>query len=122
VADPVRHDFFAVVGTLFILAIQGDDEAAKRNARWVALWTTIVTFAVSLILIWRFDAASPEFSSGKTPWLGGAINYHMGVDGISLPFVILTTAADAACASSRAGSRSSRASRNTWSRFWCWRR
>ena len=31
----------------------------------------------------------------KQPWLGGAINYHMGVDGISLPFVILTTGADA---------------------------
>ena len=42
--------FLPLVGALFILAIQGDDEAAKRNARWVALWTTIVTFAVSLVL------------------------------------------------------------------------
>ena len=65
----------------------------SRNARWVALWTTLVTFAVSLILVWRFDPTSPEFQFvEKRPWLGGAINYHMGVDGISLPFVILTTA------------------------------
>jgi NADH-quinone oxidoreductase subunit M len=77
---------------LFILVIRGEDEAAKRNARWVALWTTLVTFAVSLLLLWRFDPGSPEFQFvEKRPWLGGAITYHMGVDGISLPFVILTT-------------------------------
>ena len=85
--------FLPLAGAFFILLIQGEDENAKRNARWVALWTTLVTFLISLILIWRFDAGSPEFQFvEKLPWLGGAINYHMGVDGISLPFVILTTA------------------------------
>jgi len=84
--------FLPLVGALWILGIQGEDEPAKRNARWVALWTTLVTFAVSLILVWRFDAATPEFQFvEKRPWLGGAISYYMGVDGISLPFVILTT-------------------------------
>ena len=64
----------------------------RRNARWAALWTTLVTFAVSLMLVWRFDPASPEFQFvEKQPWLGGFGAYHMGVDGISLPFVILTT-------------------------------
>ncbi len=48
---------------------------------------------MSLILVWRFDPASPEFQFvEKTSWLGGTTLYHMGVDGISLPFVILTTA------------------------------
>ena len=86
--------FLPLVGALFVLLfVNGDDDGAKRSARWVALWTTIVTFAVSLILVVRFDAASPELQFvEKAPWLGGAINYHMGVDGISLPFVILTTA------------------------------
>jgi NADH-quinone oxidoreductase subunit M len=84
--------FLPLLGALFILAIRGEDEAAKRNARWVALWTTLVTFAMSLVLVWRFDAASPEFQFvERYPWLGGAITYRMGVDGISLPFVILTT-------------------------------
>jgi NADH-quinone oxidoreductase subunit M len=84
--------FLPIVGVLFIMALRGEGEAAKRNARWVALWTTLVTFAVSLLLVWHFDASSPEFQFVETrPWLGGAINYHMGVDGISLPFVILTT-------------------------------
>ncbi|MFZ0719278.1 MAG: NADH-quinone oxidoreductase subunit M, partial [Xanthobacteraceae bacterium] len=66
---------------------------AKGNARWIALWTTLITFAVSLILVWRFDPAQPDFQFvEKLSWLATGITYHMGVDGISLPFVILTTA------------------------------
>ncbi|MBO0757981.1 MAG: NADH-quinone oxidoreductase subunit M [Bradyrhizobiaceae bacterium] len=85
--------FLPLVGALFIMMMRGDGAAVKRNARWVALWTTAVTFAVSLVLVWRFDPTSPEFQFvEKLPWLGGAITYQMGVDGISLPFVILTTA------------------------------
>src|SRR6201999_3772566 len=57
-----------------------------------ALWTTLVTFGISLMMLWRFDPTSPEFQFvEKYNWLGVA-SYHMGVDGISLPFVILTTA------------------------------
>jgi NADH-quinone oxidoreductase subunit M len=85
--------FLPVVGALAIYITRGDDEAARRNARWIALWTTLVTFAVSLILVWRFDASSAEFQFvEKANWLASGITYHMGVDGISLPFVILTTA------------------------------
>jgi NADH-quinone oxidoreductase subunit M len=84
--------FLPLLGALFI-ALQNDDEAGVRTTRWAALWTTIITFAISLILLWRFDAGSADFQFlEKRPWLGGAINYSMGVDGISLPFVILTTA------------------------------
>ena len=84
--------FLPIVGAIFI-AFLNDDEAGVRNARWIALWTTLITFAISLILVWRFDPASADFQFlEKRPWLGGAINYSMGVDGISLPFVILTTA------------------------------
>ncbi|TAK50023.1 MAG: NADH-quinone oxidoreductase subunit M [Xanthobacteraceae bacterium] len=85
--------FLPLVGTLLVYLSRGDDEAADRNARWIALWTTLVTFAVSLILVARFDAGSAGFQFvEKTAWLGTTIPYHMGVDGISLPFVILTTA------------------------------
>jgi NADH-quinone oxidoreductase subunit M len=85
--------FLPLVGALFIMALRGDNESVKRNARWIALWTTLVTFAVSLVLVWRFDPASAEFQFvEKARWLSGYANYTMGVDGISLPFVILTTA------------------------------
>jgi NADH-quinone oxidoreductase subunit M len=84
--------FLPIIGAIFITFLQ-EDEAGVRNARWIALWTTLITFVISLILVWRFDAGSAEFQFlEKRPWLGGAINYSMGVDGISLPFVILTTA------------------------------
>jgi NADH-quinone oxidoreductase subunit M len=84
--------FLPLAGALFI-AFLNEDEAGARNARWVALWTTLITLAISLILLWRFDPGSPEFQfTERRPWLGGAITYAMGVDGISLPFVILTTA------------------------------
>jgi len=85
--------FLPLAGALFIVAMRSSGEAEQRNARWIALWTTLITFAVSLILIYRFDPGSAEFQFvEKQPWLGGTITYHMGVDGISLPFVILTTA------------------------------
>jgi NADH-quinone oxidoreductase subunit M len=84
--------FLPIAGAIFIAFLR-DDEAGARNARWVALWTTLITFAISLILVWRFDASSGDFQFlEKRQWLGGTITYSMGVDGISLPFVILTTA------------------------------
>jgi NADH-quinone oxidoreductase subunit M len=85
--------FLPLLGALFImLAVRGNEGLAKGTARWVAMWTTLVTFAISLVMVWRFDTSSPEFQFvEKHPWLGVA-SYHMGVDGISLPFVILTTA------------------------------
>jgi NADH-quinone oxidoreductase subunit M len=84
--------FLPLLGALFITFVRGNDNLAKGTARWVAMWTTLVTFAISLVMVVRFDPTSAEFQfSEKHPWLGVAA-YHMGVDGISLPFVILTTA------------------------------
>ncbi|XUM20831.1 NADH-quinone oxidoreductase subunit M [Bradyrhizobium oligotrophicum S58] len=85
--------FLPIVGALLIYLVRGDDEAARRNARWIALWTTLITFAVSVILVLRFDPNQTDFQFvEKSNWLAAGISYHMGVDGISLPFVILTTA------------------------------
>src|SRR5579883_1057923 len=86
--------FLPLVGVALIyLMARGRDETANATARWIALWTTLVTFAVSLILVMRFDATQTDFQFvEKANWLATGINYHMGVDGISLPFVILTTA------------------------------
>jgi NADH-quinone oxidoreductase subunit M len=84
--------FLPLVGALFILVVRGDDQVAVRNMRWTALFTTLITFLLSLILWADFDPASKGFQFVEQyPWLGGAMTYHMGVDGISLPFVLLTT-------------------------------
>ena len=83
--------FLPLVGALFITLVRGEDWLARGTARWVALWTTLATFAISLVLVTHFDPSSPEFQFiEKHEWLGIA-SYHVGVDGISLPFVILTT-------------------------------
>src|ERR1700753_1483331 len=85
--------FLPAIGALLIYLSRGDDEAARRNSRWIALWTTLVTFVVSLILVWRFDPAQTDFQFvEKASWLATGITYHMGIDGISLPLIILTTA------------------------------
>jgi NADH-quinone oxidoreductase subunit M len=81
-----------VAGALFLAMLRGDDEAAKRNARWIALWTTLITFALSLVLLYQFDPQNSGFQFVEhRPWLSNTISYYVGVDGLSLPFVILTT-------------------------------
>jgi len=90
--------FLPAVGALLLLMIRGDDAYTRRNIYWLSLWTTIITFLISL-LIWRdFDPANTGFQFvEKTDWLGGSIGYSMGVDGISMLFVILTTFLMPAC-------------------------
>ena len=84
--------FLPLFGALLVmLLVRGNERLARGTARWIALWSTLVTFAISLVMVWRFDSGSAEFQFvEKADWLGIA-SYHMGVDGISLPFVILTT-------------------------------
>ncbi len=84
--------FLPLVGVLFILFARGEDAAAARFARYAALWTTLGTFLVSLFIVGDFIPADPGFQFVENhAWLGGIAGYRMGVDGISMPFVILTT-------------------------------
>ena len=84
--------FLPLVGALLILLIRDDGEAARRNIRNVALLTTVFTFAVSLLIWVYFDNAEAGFQFvEQVAWLDSGISYKMGVDGISMLFVILTT-------------------------------
>jgi NADH-quinone oxidoreductase subunit M len=84
--------FLPLLGVVAILLAKGDDPAAVRYARYAALWTTIVTFLVSLLIPYNFVSAESGFQFVENAsWLGGYANYRMGVDGISMPLVILTT-------------------------------
>ncbi len=84
--------FLPLAGALFIFLIRGDDAIAARNARYVALWTTVITFALSLLIWAQFDPTTADFQFvEKYEWFATGITYHVGVDGISMLFVILTT-------------------------------
>jgi NADH-quinone oxidoreductase subunit M len=81
-----------LIGAAFILVLRGNDEATLRNVRWAALLTTIVTFLLSLYAWSLFDTSNPGFQLvEEKAWLGNGILYKLGVDGMSLPFVLLTT-------------------------------
>jgi len=85
--------FLPLVGAFFILLIRGDNEVVARNARMTALWTSSITFFLSLLLWTGFDRKSAAFQFvEKNPWIESFdISYHMGVDGISVLFVLLST-------------------------------
>jgi NADH-quinone oxidoreductase subunit M len=88
--------FAPLIGVALLLFITGDDANARRNIRMIALLVTGFTFLLSLMIWFGFDNSNPDFQFvEKAAWLGnggaGDISYHMGIDGISMPFVLLTT-------------------------------
>ncbi|MBV6632619.1 MAG: NADH-quinone oxidoreductase subunit M [Alphaproteobacteria bacterium] len=89
--------FLPLVGVAFIMMINDEDQqAVARNARWVALFTSLATFIMSLFILGAFDPAEAGFQMvEEVAWLPGmgdsGISYKMGVDGISVWFVLLST-------------------------------
>jgi NADH-quinone oxidoreductase subunit M len=86
--------FLPLIGAGMILFIaKGSDADVALNSRWGAIWTTGVTFLVSITLWFKFDNTSAKFQFvEKLDWMPQlGISYHIGVDGISLLFVLLTT-------------------------------
>lgn len=79
-------------GAILIVFLRGDDAYAQRNAKILALVTTIATFVISAVaMIAEFDPSNPGFQLvEESTWLAG-LTYKMGVDGISVLFVMLTT-------------------------------
>jgi NADH-quinone oxidoreductase subunit M len=81
----------AIAAAILAIFLRGDDEAAQNNAKWVALVATLATFAASLILLVGFDPQDTGFQFVEEhEWIMG-FTYKMGVDGISILFVMLTT-------------------------------
>ncbi len=85
--------FLPLAGAFFILLIPGSGEVAQRNARRTALWVSVFTFLLSLFLWAGFDTTTAAFQfEERASWIPSLnINYHLGVDGISVLFVLLTT-------------------------------
>jgi len=80
-----------IAAAILAVFLRGEDEFAQRAAKWVALVATVLTFLVSIAILVQFDPADPGFQMvEEAAWLLD-IKYKMGVDGISILFVLLTT-------------------------------
>src|SRR5215471_18921239 len=80
--------FIPAAGAILLMLLPRND----KNIRWIALIISLVTFAFSLYLPWGFHTGQPGFQFEiNDPWIGQAIHYHMGADGVSMWLVLLTT-------------------------------
>src|SRR5574337_794388 len=84
--------FFTLVGMLVLLFISNDK---KDLLRWTALLTTLITFGLSIWVLTMFNASNPDLQMvARYPWItvaGWNIQYYLGVDGLSILLVLLTT-------------------------------
>ncbi len=81
----------AIAALILALFLRGEDAVAQQNAKWLALVATSATFLISLILLFTFDPSDTGFQHvEEREWILG-LTYKLGVDGISILFVMLTT-------------------------------
>ena len=84
--------FLPLIGAFFIFFIKNNLKNNNLNSRYVALFTSILNFLLSIYLLYLFDNKSSDFQFVETrEWLNGFINYKLGIDGISILFILLTT-------------------------------
>ena len=88
-----------LVGGVVIMSVRGDQATIDSNARWTALWTSLIVLVLSLVLWVEFDPGEAGFQFVENvPWLAEyGVGYKMGVDGISVLFVLLTTVLTPIC-------------------------
>ncbi len=86
--------YLPLVGVIVIMSVRGDEATVASNARWTALWTSLVVFVLSLLLWFDFDKSQAGFQFNEVvTWLPQyGVDYRMGVDGISIMFVLISTA------------------------------
>lgn len=81
-----------LIGAAFILFVPKGRPNTLNNIRWIALITTLVTFGVSLLAWQKFDPTNPAFQLiEEGAWISQAIRFKLGVDGYSMPFILLST-------------------------------
>jgi NADH-quinone oxidoreductase subunit M len=91
--------FLPLIGCVVIMTVRGDEETIASNARWTALWTSLLVLALSLVLWVQFDPTDPGFQFNEhVSWLPEyKVGYSMGVDGVSVLFVLLSTVLTPIC-------------------------
>ena len=84
--------FIPLVGALFILITTGNRISVEKNSKYVAIFSSLANFILSIFLWFSFDNTIPEFQFvEEKKWIDGFFNFKLGVDGISILFILLTT-------------------------------
>ena len=84
--------FLPLVGVLLLSIINSNSKSGERNLKHTALWVVCLNFIISIVMLANFDQSDPNFQFTENYfWINSGISYHLGVDGISILLVILTT-------------------------------
>jgi len=84
--------FIPLIGASFIFIIRGSSKNAEKNSKHVAIFSSLANFLLSLFLWFSFDTSTSNFQFvEKKSWIEGLINFQLGIDGISILFILLTT-------------------------------
>ena len=84
--------FIPLIGAFFIFIIKGNQKTVEKNSKYVALFSSIANFFLSLFLWYLFDTSTSNFQFVEEKiWIDGFINFQLGIDGISILFILLTT-------------------------------
>jgi len=84
--------FIPLIGALFILVIKGEKKIVVKNSKYVAIFSSLTNFFLSIFLWYSFDTTTSEFQFiEEKNWIKDFINFKLGIDGISMLFILLTT-------------------------------
>jgi len=84
--------FIPLIGALFILVTKGEQKTVIKNSKYVAIFSSLTNFFLSIFLWYSFDTSTSEFQFVEEKnWMEGFINFQLGIDGISILFILLTT-------------------------------
>jgi len=84
--------FIPLIGSFFILITSGTPKTVEKNSKYVAIFSSLINFLLSLFLWYSFDPSTSDFQFVEEKiWMKGFINFQLGIDGISILFVVLTS-------------------------------
>jgi len=84
--------FIPLIGALFILITKGKQNTVDKNSKYVAIFSSLTNFFLSIFLWYSFDTSTSDFQFVEEKnWMEGFINFQLGIDGISILFILLTT-------------------------------
>jgi len=84
--------FIPLIGALFILITKGNQKNIDNNSKYVAIFSSLANFLLSIFLWLSFDTTTPDFQFVEEKnWMSGFIKFQLGIDGISILFIMLTT-------------------------------